>query len=58
VKRLSLHVTWSDMHEGLITEDNLRSDLDPDEAPNWSVSVLFEEQPSCLLGELNDKLKT
>ena len=44
VRLLSLHVTWPDQHESLVTEDDLRSDLDPDEAPLWSVSVSFEEQ--------------
>ena len=44
VRLLSLHVTWPDQHESLVTEDDLRSDLDPDEAPMWSVSVSFEDQ--------------
>ena len=44
VRLLSLHVTWPDQHESLVTEDDLRSDLDPDEAPLWSVSVSFEDQ--------------
>ena len=52
VKRLSLHTTWANLPEKLVTDDNLRSDLDPEEAPIWSVSVLFDEQPHCLLGKL------
>ncbi len=51
VKRLSLSVTWPDQHEGLITEDDLRSDLDPDEAPQWAVAIEFDDNPTCLLGE-------
>ncbi|TRY78537.1 hypothetical protein TCAL_04254 [Tigriopus californicus] len=51
VKRLLLNTTWPGLVEETVLENDVHNDLDPLEAPSWSVSVQFEEQPQCLLGQ-------
>ena len=54
VRRLHLHTTWCDLQEDIITDNDVHTDLDPLEAPQWSVGVLFETRPHCLLAEYLD----
>eukprot|EP00095_Tigriopus_kingsejongensis_P007273 maker-scaffold144_size312663-snap-gene-2.35 protein:Tk07273 transcript:maker-scaffold144_size312663-snap-gene-2.35-mRNA-1 annotation:"hypothetical protein BRAFLDRAFT_221256" len=51
VKQLLLNTTWPGLVEETVLENDIHNDLDPLEAPQWSVSVQFEDQPQCLLGE-------
>ena len=51
VGKLVLHTTWSDLQEDIVTENEVHSDLEPTEAPQWTVSVDFQENPPCLLSE-------
>ncbi len=52
VKRLVLHATWTDLQEEILTDNDVHSDLDPLEAPAWSIGVQFEDQPQCLMSKL------
>ena len=51
IKRLVLHTTWSDLQEDIITDNDVHSDLDPMEAPFWSLGLQFEDKPQCLMQE-------
>lgn len=51
IKQLLLHCTWSDLSEEIVTDNAVHSDLEPMEAPQWSISAHFEDQPSCILGK-------
>ncbi len=53
VKRLVLLATWTDLQEEIITDNEIHSDLDPLEAPAWSVGVQFEDRPQCLMSKLS-----
>ena len=44
-----------DMSEDLVTDTEVHSDLDPLEAPNWSVEVSLVDRPDCLLAKHLDK---
>lgn len=41
----------TDLQEEIITDNEIHSDLDPLEAPAWSVGVQFEDLPQCLLSK-------
>jgi len=49
VSGLTLHATWRDMGEELITDTAVHTDLEPLEAPEWSVSICLADNPDCLL---------
>ena len=51
VKRLKLYTTWCDLQEDIITDNDVHTDLEPLEAPAWSIGVQFESRPHCLLAE-------
>ena len=51
VKRLLLNTTWPSLLQEMVVETGVHNDLVPLEAPNWSVSVTFEDNPACLLGK-------
>ncbi len=57
MKRLVLLATWTDLQEEIITDNEIHSDLDPLEAPAWSVGVQFEDRPQCLMSKLSLRLK-
>ncbi|KAI4464157.1 rab3 gtpase-activating protein catalytic subunit [Holotrichia oblita] len=46
-----LKATWSQLPDHLIVDTEIYSDLNPMQAPQWSVSVKMSEQPVCLLAE-------
>ena len=48
---LTLHTTWRDMSEDLVTDTEVHTDLDPLEAPDWSVEVSLVDKPECLLAK-------
>jgi len=50
VSGLLLHTTWKDLSEELIVDNAVHSDLDPLEAPEWSIEISLQEKPDCLLG--------
>ena len=49
VSGLTLHTTWRDLNEELVTDNDVHTDLDPLESPEWSVEVSLLENPDCLL---------
>lgn len=50
VKELHLSCTWPSLSEDMIVENNAYSDLDPLQAPQWSVRIQMTEDQQCLLG--------
>jgi len=50
-RKLSVLVFRIDLQEEIITDNEVHSDLDPLEAPVWSTSVQFDDQPHCLLSK-------
>ena len=55
ISGLTLHTTWRDISEDLITDTQVHSDLDPLEAPEWSIEVSLVDKPDCLLAKHLDK---
>ena len=48
---LHLATTWPHLTEGIIVDNDVYSDLDPLQAPHWSVRVRKADNPQCLLGD-------
>ncbi|XP_045651791.1 rab3 GTPase-activating protein catalytic subunit-like, partial [Ursus americanus] len=48
---LHLATTWPHLTEGIVVDNDVYSDLDPIQAPHWSVRVRKAENPQCLLGD-------
>ena len=58
ISELHLSCTWPCLSEDMIVENSLYSDLDPLQAPQWSVRLQMTDNPQCLLGDfLNDFLQ-
>jgi len=51
VSGLTLHCTWRDMSEDLVTDSAVHTDLEPLDAPEWSVEISLLDQPDCLLAK-------
>nr|XP_033801626.1 rab3 GTPase-activating protein catalytic subunit [Geotrypetes seraphini] len=51
ISELHLATTWPCLTEGIIVDNDVYSDLDPIQAPQWSVRVRKAENPQCLLGD-------
>ncbi|NXC20792.1 RB3GP protein, partial [Corythaeola cristata] len=51
ISELHLATTWPHLTEGIIVDNDVYSDLDPIQAPQWSVRVFFLDNPQCLLGD-------
>ncbi|KAL5005916.1 hypothetical protein ScPMuIL_017074 [Solemya velum] len=51
VSELHLSCTWPSLSEDMIVENQVYSDLDPLQAPQWTVRIQMTEDPQCLLGE-------
>nr|XP_006816405.1 PREDICTED: rab3 GTPase-activating protein catalytic subunit-like [Saccoglossus kowalevskii] len=51
VSELHLATTWPSLSEDMIVDNDVYSDLDPIQAPQWSVRIRMMEKPQCLLGE-------
>ncbi|XP_041356173.1 rab3 GTPase-activating protein catalytic subunit-like [Gigantopelta aegis] len=51
VSDLNLSCTWPSLSEDMIVENHIYSDLDPLQAPQWSVRVNMTEDPVSLLGD-------
>ncbi|XP_025765611.1 rab3 GTPase-activating protein catalytic subunit isoform X3 [Oreochromis niloticus] len=51
ISELHLAATWPHLTEGIVVDNDVYSDLDPLQAPHWSVRVRTAENPQCLLGE-------
>ncbi|CAM5088645.1 unnamed protein product [Natator depressus] len=51
VSELHLATTWPHLTEGIIVDNDVYSDLDPIQAPQWSVRVRKADNPQCLLGD-------
>eukprot|EP00096_Caligus_rogercresseyi_P012104 TRINITY_DN4980_c0_g1_i1.p1 TRINITY_DN4980_c0_g1~~TRINITY_DN4980_c0_g1_i1.p1 ORF type:complete len:903 (-),score=310.13 TRINITY_DN4980_c0_g1_i1:130-2838(-) len=49
LKSLQLNASWKDVPEDLITDNEIHTDLTPEEAPFWSIRIYQEEQPDLLL---------
>ncbi|XP_034564013.1 rab3 GTPase-activating protein catalytic subunit [Notolabrus celidotus] len=52
ISELHLATTWPNLTEGIVVDNDVYSDLDPLQAPHWSVRVRTAENPQCLLGDL------
>ncbi|XP_021364104.1 rab3 GTPase-activating protein catalytic subunit-like, partial [Mizuhopecten yessoensis] len=50
VSELRLACTWPSLSEDMIVENQNYSDLDPLQAPQWSVKIGMSDDPNCLLG--------
>ncbi|KAM6071107.1 rab3 GTPase-activating protein catalytic subunit isoform 1-T1 [Chlamydotis macqueenii] len=51
ISELHLATTWPHLTEGIIVDNDVYSDLDPMQAPQWSVRVRKADNPQCLLGD-------
>ncbi|XP_037547652.1 rab3 GTPase-activating protein catalytic subunit [Nematolebias whitei] len=51
ISELHLATTWPHLTEGTVLDNDVYSDLDPLQAPHWSVRVRAAENPQCLLGD-------
>ncbi|XP_047232919.1 rab3 GTPase-activating protein catalytic subunit [Girardinichthys multiradiatus] len=51
ISELHLATTWPHLTEGLIIDNDVYSDLDPLQAPHWSVRVRTADNLQCLLGD-------
>ncbi|KAJ8247119.1 hypothetical protein GJAV_G00258960 [Gymnothorax javanicus] len=51
ISELHLATTWPQLTEGIVVDNDVYSDLDPLQAPHWSVRVRKAENPQCLLGD-------
>ncbi|KAG8432237.1 hypothetical protein GDO86_016757 [Hymenochirus boettgeri] len=51
ISELHLATTWPCLTEGIIVDNDVYSDLDPLQAPQWSVRVRKADNPQCLLGD-------
>ncbi|XP_031567041.1 rab3 GTPase-activating protein catalytic subunit-like [Actinia tenebrosa] len=51
ISELHLSTTWPCLSEEVVVDNAIYSDLDPLQAPEWSVRVRTCENPHCLLGE-------
>uniref|UniRef100_A0A8C0HB37 Rab3 GTPase-activating protein catalytic subunit n=1 Tax=Chelonoidis abingdonii TaxID=106734 RepID=A0A8C0HB37_CHEAB len=51
VSELHLAATWPHLTEGIIVDNDVYSDLDPIQAPQWSVRVRKADNLQCLLGD-------
>uniref|UniRef100_A0A5F9CZX9 Rab3 GTPase-activating protein catalytic subunit n=1 Tax=Oryctolagus cuniculus TaxID=9986 RepID=A0A5F9CZX9_RABIT len=51
ISELHLATTWPHLTEGIIVDNDVYSDLDPLQAPHWSVRVRKADNPQCLLGD-------
>ncbi|XP_014777563.1 rab3 GTPase-activating protein catalytic subunit [Octopus bimaculoides] len=49
VNELHLSCTWPCLSENIIVENQVYTDLDPLQAPQWSVRITMTEDPQCLL---------
>uniref|UniRef100_A0A8C4QM23 Rab3 GTPase-activating protein catalytic subunit n=1 Tax=Eptatretus burgeri TaxID=7764 RepID=A0A8C4QM23_EPTBU len=49
VSDLHLAATWPHLTEDIIVDNDVYSDLDPLQAPQWSVRVRMADNPQCLL---------
>ncbi|XP_068161266.1 rab3 GTPase-activating protein catalytic subunit [Antennarius striatus] len=52
ISELHLATTWPQLTEGIVVDNDVYSDLDPLQAPHWSVRVRAAENPQCLLGDI------
>uniref|UniRef100_A0A4W3HK87 Rab3 GTPase-activating protein catalytic subunit n=1 Tax=Callorhinchus milii TaxID=7868 RepID=A0A4W3HK87_CALMI len=51
ISELHLATTWPYLAEGIVVDNDVYSDLDPLQAPHWSVRVRKADNPQCLLGD-------
>ncbi|XP_071792280.1 rab3 GTPase-activating protein catalytic subunit-like isoform X2 [Asterias amurensis] len=51
INELHLSATWPSHAENTIVDNDVYSDLDPSQAPQWSVRLRLTEKPQCLLKE-------
>ncbi|XP_042324468.1 rab3 GTPase-activating protein catalytic subunit isoform X3 [Sceloporus undulatus] len=51
ISELHLATTWPHLTEGIIVDNDVYSDLDPLQAPQWSVRVRKADNPQCLLSD-------
>ncbi|MGH0139672.1 UNVERIFIED_CONTAM: hypothetical protein FKN15_069910, partial [Acipenser sinensis] len=51
ISELHLATTWPHLTEGIIVDNDVYSDLDPVQAPHWSVRLRKADNPQCLLGD-------
>ncbi|XP_051938960.1 rab3 GTPase-activating protein catalytic subunit [Hippocampus zosterae] len=52
ISELHLSITWPELTEGTVLDNDVYSDLDPLHAPHWALRIKTVEHPQCLLGDL------
>ncbi|KAK7877036.1 hypothetical protein WMY93_032254 [Mugilogobius chulae] len=51
ISELHLAATWPQLTEGIIVDNDVYSELDPLQAPHWSVRIRTVDNAQCLLGD-------
>ncbi|CAG5912367.1 unnamed protein product [Menidia menidia] len=51
ISELHLATTWPQLTEDIVVDNDVYSDLEPLQAPHWSVRVRTAENPQCLMGD-------
>ncbi|CAL9689716.1 unnamed protein product [Knipowitschia caucasica] len=51
ISELHLAATWPHLTEGIIVDNDVYSELDPIQAPHWSVRIRTVDNAQCLLGD-------
>ncbi|KAJ0070544.1 hypothetical protein NL108_015537, partial [Boleophthalmus pectinirostris] len=51
ISELHLAATWPHLTEGIIVDNDVYSELDPLQAPHWTVRIRTVDNPQCLLGD-------
>ncbi|XP_072301479.1 rab3 GTPase-activating protein catalytic subunit [Eucyclogobius newberryi] len=51
ISELHLAATWPHLTEGIIVDNDVYSELDPLQAPHWSVRIRTTDNTQCLLGD-------
>ncbi|XP_033842507.1 rab3 GTPase-activating protein catalytic subunit [Periophthalmus magnuspinnatus] len=51
ISELHLAATWPHLTEGIIVDNDVYSELDPLQAPHWSVRIRTVDNAQCLLGD-------
>lgn len=51
ISEMQLSVTWPSVPEDVVIDNDVYSDLRPENAPNWSIRMRWKENPDCLMEE-------
>ncbi|KAL1434293.1 hypothetical protein MTO96_011921 [Rhipicephalus appendiculatus] len=51
ISEMQLSVTWPSVPEDVVVDNDVYSDLRPENAPKWSIRMRWKENPDCLMEE-------